>query len=366
MAKALKCSARMPQTGDRVKLAWSDRIAGSNFTLEKDEVAEVVEVNVDGLFKLKDPRGNIGDGFQDRKYFIYEMPDKASSAAPAPPTLFTSPPPTETTESEEPVAPMLPMLPVKPMVPAGPLPRAPCTFCSGTGSAEKPCDKCTDGWSTCDYCLKHLPSLNLMGKCIHCDGEGVSMYSYKSAHGIIDYSKVIGLMWLKENAFKEMLTRRGQVLRHQAMLADHKDLFVDKPDDMYTTSDSAPFVLSHFWIRPGNPDPRGEHITAASEFLEPYRDQVGGVFMDYPCLPQAPRAHEEETHFRNALASMDLLYSSDVTFILRIDTPAPPGVHPYHKRGWCTFEHKASGTKAASHMSISLAQIISGRCQSAG
>ena len=60
-----------------MKCAKSDKVEGGNFKLEAGEFAEVAEVNGDGLFKLKDPRGNIGDGFLDPKFFVYLELDKA-------------------------------------------------------------------------------------------------------------------------------------------------------------------------------------------------------------------------------------------------------------------------------------------------
>lgn len=57
--------------------------------------------------------------------------------------------------------------------------------------------------------------------------------------------------------------------------------------------------------------------------------------MDYPCLPQLPRNHNEEATFKAALESMELMYAHDWTGVLRVDTAAPPGVNPYHLRGWC-------------------------------
>lgn len=54
------------------------------------------------------------------------------------------------------------------------------------------------------------------------------------------------------------------------------------------------------------------------------------------------------------------MYSHDWTMVLRIDTAAPPGVHPYALRGWCLFEHKGSLTKIMPELSVSIVAIQTG------
>lgn len=65
------CSSRMPFIGDRVmKSKYEDDSNDDGYRLKKGEVAEVVGVDSDGDFKLKDPQGVVS-GFRYRTNFFY-------------------------------------------------------------------------------------------------------------------------------------------------------------------------------------------------------------------------------------------------------------------------------------------------------
>lgn len=129
------------------------------------------------------------------------------------------------------------------MPPAGP----PCKFCAGSGEDPALCDKCLDKQGDCYFCLKDTTwDMKLDGKCKHCEGLGEEMYSFKLAHSIVDYTKATGVLWLKREAFSELLVRCGTVVRQQEMLAKHGDLLVTVAEELYTAGvNMVPVVISH-------------------------------------------------------------------------------------------------------------------------
>ena len=122
-------------------------------------------------------------------------------------------------------------------------------------------------------------------------------------------------------------------------------------------------VVSHAWLHPHHPDPRGETLQLLARVLAEYIKGWGkapagkyGVFLDYCSICQKGAGGEERTPaeaelFRTALGSMSEWYSHPRTTVLKItklpsgypagfDFPfgSTPNTATYHGRGWCYTE----------------------------
>jgi len=94
-------------------------------------------------------------------------------------------------------------------------------------------------------------------------------------------------------------------------------------------------VLSHAWLAPGHPDPRG---VRREELKLP--DHVQYIFWDFLSLHQVARSAREELLFQFALRGMHLVYSHPRVRVIRlVHVPAnSASPRPYEERGWCCFE----------------------------
>ena len=69
--QADSCMTRMPQLGDRVTRVPKKRLERGDWLLGAGEIAEVVAVDGNGNFALKDPRGVISGAYCARRQFVY-------------------------------------------------------------------------------------------------------------------------------------------------------------------------------------------------------------------------------------------------------------------------------------------------------
>lgn len=102
-------------------------------------------------------------------------------------------------------------------------------------------------------------------------------------------------------------------------------------------------IVSYPWLDKDHPDPHGHHLRTLQGYLAslfasrlaflPSSD--AGVFVDFMCLPQAPRTDDEAQRFRLGLSCMHALYSHSCTVVLQLkDAPG----REYNASGWCVFE----------------------------
>lgn len=120
--------------------------------------------------------------------------------------------------------------------------------------------------------------------------------------------------------------------------------------------------ISHPWLQPDTPDPKGENLRLIAKVLQAMHDnrqpysQTFAVFLDFSSLYQngrdgLKRSASEAALFGKALNSLSDWYSSPKTDILKV-TSLPPGYPAgfnfpsgstpnqadYHGRGWCYCE----------------------------
>lgn len=91
-------------------------------------------------------------------------------------------------------------------------------------------------------------------------------------------------------------------------------------------------AVSHRWLQPMNPDPRGEQLRCLKRFLAA-NPSVKYVWLDWCSLPQnvwLQRTAEEEAHFRASLANLYLLFLG-VRVLVVLD-------QQYSGRFWTVYE----------------------------
>jgi len=102
--------------------------------------------------------------------------------------------------------------------------------------------------------------------------------------------------------------------------------------------------ISYGWLAPHNPDPtfvyKQQIDCIVDELGNGLRISIKRVFWDFMSLHQLPRSASETAAFREALASMHLVYSNPKWAVIRfLDIPHDAlNNTPYEKRGWCFFE----------------------------
>ncbi|KAG0001670.1 hypothetical protein BGZ80_006138, partial [Entomortierella chlamydospora] len=105
------------------------------------------------------------------------------------------------------------------------------------------------------------------------------------------------------------------------------DTYILLPLDYGFVNNRDCFFISHFWRTRSHPDPEGIDM---SLFRDDLRDQQWSyVWIDWTCLPQAPRSKEEDRYFRKMLRSIPLLVQ-DCGFGWRFPT--------FEARAWVLFE----------------------------
>jgi len=98
-------------------------------------------------------------------------------------------------------------------------------------------------------------------------------------------------------------------------------------------------AISHAWLDPTHPDPKGDRRQDLKECLWRY-SAAKYMFWDFLSLPQLPLAPEDIHLSRVAAHSMHLLYGHPHVRVLRL-MRIPPGARlstPYSARAWCSFE----------------------------
>jgi len=119
--------------------------------------------------------------------------------------------------------------------------------------------------------------------------------------------------------------------------------------------------VSHGWLAPGHPDPKGRR-----------RDDIGTIpiasskciFWDFLSLFQVDafgqRTDSEEFSFRTALHSMHLIYANPKWDVYRIITMPEDAVNkvPYTRRGWCVFESSTAGLGARVMQTIKDGELV--------
>lgn len=155
---------------------------------------------------------------------------------------------------------------------------------------------------------------------------------------------------------------RRQDLPEAAFISLHK---LKQMGCGYMQSDLRILCLSHMWLTPDHPDPRGDNLRAIAEVLETFvNDRFSGgtwaVFLDYASLPQLgcrgeARGPAEELLLSRGLQSLASLYSHPCTWTLKLtklpaDYPhafglahgTVPNTASYDDRGWCWTEASVS------------------------
>ena len=116
-------------------------------------------------------------------------------------------------------------------------------------------------------------------------------------------------------------------------------------------------VVSHPWLQPDHPDPKGENLRRLANHLAQYRSRYTnvGVFLDFMSLHQKDasgnRTEAEAALFGLGLKSLSLWYSHPFIPIFKLTSlpegyprgfQFPAGITPntasYRDRGWCFFE----------------------------
>lgn len=230
-----------------------------------------------------------------------------------------------------------------------------CSACGGSGMDQSGgCALCLE---SCEWCGH--PSM--IDTCKHCDGSGERGYSYKTAHGIVGYSRDTCVRWLKRSSLRWLADAYGRVLRHQDLAAQHPEHFVSTVACLFPGGGMRPLVLSYTWLDRDHPDEHGRHLKDLLQWLQSaapcgnaWAERISGVFMDFTSLPQRQRSHPEEASFKKALSAIDLLFAHDWTYVLRLDRDASGDATPYDFRGWCLFEMLAASTKFSGQYNVSL------------
>jgi hypothetical protein len=145
-------------------------------------------------------------------------------------------------------------------------------------------------------------------------------------------------------------------------------------------------AVSHAWLHPHHPDPRGETLQLLARVLGEYIKGWGkapagkyGVFLDYCSICQKGAHGEERTPaeaelFRTALGSMSEWYSHPRTTVLKItklpsgypagfDFPSgsTPNTATYHGRGWCYTEASVANLVKPDELVLDLGRLKADR-----
>lgn len=200
-----------------------------------------------------------------------------------------------------------------------------------------------------------------------------------SAHGQAPVRLVDAAYLVKLATKKGALLPRRQDLPESAFLSH--DVLKQLPRG-FGRSSLRIIVVSHAWLHPNHPDPRGESLRLLARVLTEYMKGWGqfkggtyGVFLDYCSLFQKGKVGEERTAteaalFKAALGSMDGWYSHPRTTVLKI-TKLPPGyphgfdfptgveanTASYDGRGWCYTESSVANLVKGTDLSLDLGQL---------
>ncbi len=90
-------------------------------------------------------------------------------------------------------------------------------------------------------------------------------------------------------------------------------------------------LLSYKWETKDNPDHSGKTLQFVKQYLE-NNPSVAGCFIDYMCLPQAPRSKSQQEIFKSCLQSMNVWYTTYPTIVYNTD-------ERYFNSSWCICEN---------------------------
>ena len=185
---------------------------------------------------------------------------------------------------------------------------------------------------------------------------------------------------LVDARFLVSLARQGGQLCRRQELPD--DAFVDlswlrrMPEG--TLGTLRVLCVSHPWLQPDDPDPRGDNLRLLASLLRAYvEDWRGGtyaVLLDFASIvqrgPCGERTPCEERLLSAALSGLSAFYAHPHTTTLKITQlpvgyprgftfpeGAAPNVADYNGRGWCTFESAVSGLVKGSGKVLDLAHF---------
>eukprot|EP00962_Isochrysis_galbana_P029600 scaffold9486_cov90-Isochrysis_galbana.AAC.2 len=180
----------------------------------------------------------------------------------------------------------------------------------------------------------------------------------------------------------------GGVLQPRQALPDEAFLSLSQVQQA-TTYDLPVVCISHCWLQPDHPDPRGHNLRVVARALEAVLESHGGdvaVFFDFCSMHQkcrgadgAPSARvlgfaageaggrfaSEDGLFKHALGSLGTFYAHPKTFVWKL-TAFPPdynnpqryertgNVAQYADRGWCFCEASWAAMVKDSHMVLDL------------
>src|SRR5665213_2530827 len=116
--------------------------------------------------------------------------------------------------------------------------------------------------------------------------------------------------------------------------------YVDWDSGQQGQAGTTRLFISHRWISPHHPDPRGEQlreVQSRTKALHNQGDTEALVFYDYCSILQRPRnASEDVTFYRDIASLTSFLRSVEIVIILS------EGYADYKNRAWCFFEAIAS------------------------
>lgn len=186
---------------------------------------------------------------------------------------------------------------------------------------------------------------------------------------------------LVDARFLIALARAGGVLLRRQDLPDSAFIPLDRLQRMGDSSTLPIICVSHPWLQPDTPDPRGDNLRLLARVLAACvaeHEFSFGVFLDFVSLCQKGPAGEERTAseaalFGRALCGLSDWYSHPHTFVLKVTSlprgypegyTFPAGITPnqaaYAERGWCFCESSLCCLTKASYMVFDLAALSDG------
>jgi len=158
--------------------------------------------------------------------------------------------------------------------------------------------------------------------------------------------------WLVEFA------KSGGVLPRRQDLPEDAFITLSELKSIGCPAAALPIIeISHAWLHPDHPDPKGEYLSLLGKALQAYTGgQRYGVFYDYLSLHQHPNVKEgikrtdaEDQLFKQGVLALSSLFAHRKTTMFRIskfpkgypedyDLPKGANVAPYYNRAWCFAE----------------------------
>ena len=168
-----------------------------------------------------------------------------------------------------------------------------------------------------------------------------------------------GSVRLVDARFIVELSDRGQLFERRQNVPDSAFLSLEQLQQGEHLNDCLRIIsVSHPWLTPDHPDPRGENLRLLAATLRAVLRKWGGpwgVFIDFMSLHQKVRTAEEQGLFAGGLRTLSCWYSHPrltVVKITKLPRDYPTGLHfpagstpntaDYYERGWCYCESSVS------------------------